>query len=341
MTCEVLATESPAKFDEAIRRAVALLRDGQVVALPTETVYGLAANALDAAAVQRIFEVKGRPAHNPVIVHVSSVAMARQVVLSWPRLAQQLADAFWPGPLTMVLPRSKAVPDVVCAGGRTVAVRWPKHPVTEAIIRNCGFPLAAPSANRSSRVSPTLARHVLKSLGKRIALIVDGGKADMGIESTVLDLSQSPPRVLRPGPIHPESLLAVTGELNTSPALRHGSLKSPGQLPKHYAPRARLVLLSWASDVEFRKQISKLKVPKLAMHVLTRTLVQGAPGFGGFCVMPRQARAYARALYGELHRCDEAGAKMIVVEAPPAGLQWEAIRDRLARAASPSSGRRA
>ena len=204
MHCEVLATRSGVEIKHAVQRAVAELRAGQLVALPTETVYGLAANAFNPEAVRRIFEVKGRPASNPLIVHVASLAMARKVVRQWPPLAQRLAEAFWPGPLTLVLPKSKRISDAVSAGGPTVAVRWPWHAVTEAVIRKCGFPLAAPSANRSTEVSPTLVRHVSKSLGRRISLIIDGGATRAGIESTVLDLTVTPPCILRPGPIHAE-----------------------------------------------------------------------------------------------------------------------------------------
>src|SRR6266571_1446098 len=185
ITTEVLPTHTSALFDAAVRRAAELLRAGEVVALPTETVYGLAANALDAQAVARIFEVKGRPAHNPVIVHVASAEMARRSVANWPSLAEQLAKSCWPGPLTLVLPRSREIPDIVTAGGSTVGVRWPSHPFIQEVIRACGFPLAVPSANPASAVSPTNAGHVLKSLGGKIPLIVDGGQAQVGIESTV------------------------------------------------------------------------------------------------------------------------------------------------------------
>src|SRR6266516_4479259 len=211
-----LPTHTAALFNEAVARAVELLRAGELVALPTETVYGLAANALDAQAVARIFEVKGRPAHNPVIVHVASAEMARRSVANWPPLAEQLAKSCWPGPLTLVLPRSRTIPDIVTAGGTTVGVRWPTHPFIQAVIRACGFPLAAPSANLSGRISPTTAQHVLQSLGDKIGLILDGGQSQLGIESTVLDLTVAPPRVLRPGIIDAQSLNAVIGEVRSA-----------------------------------------------------------------------------------------------------------------------------
>src|SRR5580698_9488250 len=199
ITTQILTTHTPELFRTAVLRAAELLRAGEVVALPTETVYGLAANALDAAAVARIYEIKGRPAHNPIIVHVAGLEMARDCLADWPPLAEKLAGAFWPGPLTLVLPRSPRIPDIVTAGGPTVGVRWPSHPFIQAVIRECGFPLAAPSANLSNRVSPTNARHVSQSLGGKIPLIVDGGQSQVGIESTVIDLTTDPPRILRPG----------------------------------------------------------------------------------------------------------------------------------------------
>src|SRR5919199_1388466 len=184
-----------------IRRAADLLRAGELVAFPTETVYGLGANALDEGAVRKIFEAKGRPSYNPLIVHVSSAADVSRVAAAWPESAQRLAERFWPGPLTLVLPKRSEVPDAVTAGLGSVAVRVPAHPVALALLRAAGVPVAAPSANRSTEVSPTMAPHVEKSLGKRVALIVDGGPTTVGIESTVVDLSGERPVLLRPGAI--------------------------------------------------------------------------------------------------------------------------------------------
>ena len=214
MTTEVLSTHTPELFEKAVRQAVELLRAGEVIALPTETVYGLAANALDEKAVSKIFKIKGRPANNPIIAHVASVEMAKRCVAQWPTTADKLAKSFWPGPLTLVLPRANEIPDVVTAGGVTVGIRWPSHPFIQAVIRECGFPLAAPSANLSGCVSPTNAGHVHKQLGGKIPLIVDGGQSQVGIESTVLDLTVLPPQILRLGAIHAESLAAVVGNIN-------------------------------------------------------------------------------------------------------------------------------
>ena len=218
MAAEILSTHTPALFQKAVRAAVTRLRAGEVVALPTETVYGLAANALDAVAVGKIYEIKGRPSHNPIIIHVAGNDLARQCVADWPAAAEQLSRAFWPGPLTLVLPRAAGIPEAVTAGGATVGVRWPSHPFMQAVIRECGFPLAAPSANLSNQISPTNAEHVRAQLGGKISLIVDGGQSQVGIESTVLDLTVAPARILRPGMIHSESLAAVLGSLATTTA---------------------------------------------------------------------------------------------------------------------------
>jgi L-threonylcarbamoyladenylate synthase len=338
ITTEVLPAHTPAQTQAAVARAAALLRAGQVVALPTETVYGLAANALDPEAVARVFLAKGRPAHNPIIVHVADLEMARRCVRVWPEPAQKLAAAFWPGPLTLVLPRSPEIPDIVAAGGDTVGVRWPSHPLIQAVIRECGFPLAAPSANLSNRISPTRAEHVRTSLAGRIPLIVDGGPSDVGIESTVLDLTAKPPRILRPGMIHDESLTAVLGKTGWTKATAGegagAALRSPGLLPKHYAPRARLLLLSWEGPEDLREQLGSLAGDAGHCQVIAHTRVPSGGGFGGLSVLPREATAFARALYAELHRCDEAGAQWIIVEAPPPDPAWRGIADRLRRAAS-------
>src|SRR5205085_9732150 len=188
-------THTPALFKEAVREAALLLNNGEVVALPTETVYGLAANAFNAQAVKKIFSIKGRPLLNPIIVHVASREMALQCVAEWPGTGEKLATAFWPGPLTLVLRRSSQIPDVVVAGGPTVGVRCPSQPLMQEVIRTCIFPLASPSANRSNELSPTTAGHVQKSLGQNIPLIVDGGPSRVRIESTVVDLSVHPPRL--------------------------------------------------------------------------------------------------------------------------------------------------
>jgi L-threonylcarbamoyladenylate synthase len=332
-------------FAKAVARAAELLRAGELVALPTETVYGLAANALDAPAVARIFAAKQRPPDNPIIVHVASLDMAKRCVNLWPKLADTLAAAFWPGPLTLVLPRSTEIPDIVAAAGPTVGVRWPSHPFVQAVIRACGFPLAAPSANLSGQISPTTAEHVLKALDGKISLIVDGGPSQVGIESTVLDLSVQPPRVLRPGMIQTGALWAVMEPFldpsgNAGPAVHPvgAPRRSPGQLPKHYAPKARLVIWDWTSDSDLQSRISRTEFAPARCCVLAHTRIPAGALVGRVSVVPRDPESFARVLYAELHRCDEAGTGLIVVEALPNSPAWEAIADRLARAASGTGG---
>ncbi len=322
---------------------------GEVVALPTETVYGLAANAWDAAAVRRIYAAKGRPSTNPLIIHIADEAMLAECVTRWPAGAVVLARAFWPGPLTLVLPANTArVPTEVRAGGPTVAVRWPAHPLMQAVIRACGFPLAAPSANPSNAISPTTAQHVQAGLGERIPLIVDGGPSAVGIESTVVDCTGPGPVVLRPGAISEDTVRRMwagesrgvgrdTGEdvkdvRGAGPT--DAALRSPGQLAKHYAPRAPLAILTWTDDTDLRRQLAARDWLPTHTYVIAYQQVPEPQGFALVEALPAEARGYARCLYAALHRADEAGAAHIVVEAPPAPLAWAGIRDRLGRAAS-------
>jgi L-threonylcarbamoyladenylate synthase len=331
MAAEIMVTDSRERFAAAVERAAAVLRAGEVVALPTETVYGLAANAFDVNAIQRIFQLKGRPAHNPIIVHVASHELAQQCVAEWNEAADRLAKSFWPGPLSIVLPRSAAIPSAITAGGDTVGVRWPSHPFIQAVIQRCGFPLAAPSANPSGQISPTNAEHVRKFLGDKIPLIVDGGQSQVGIESTVIDVSVTPAALLRPGIIHAESLFAVLGALQETDG-EDSVLKSPGRLSRHYAPRARLVVKTWQDTAELARHADELGVAKGRCHVIAHTRIPDPQELGGVSLIPHDPEAYARALYAELHRCDELGAELIIVEAPPDGTEWQAIADRLRRA---------
>lgn len=330
----VLPTHTPALLAEAVAQAADVLRAGGLVAVPTETVYGLAANALDPVAVQAIFTAKGRPAHNPVIVHVADRAMARSCASVWPAAAERLADAFWPGPLTVVVPRAAGIPDAVTAGGPTVGVRWPQHPFMQAVIRACGFPLAAPSANRANELSPTTADHVLAALDGRVSLVVDAGACNVGIESTVVDVTATPARVLRPGMIHEESLAAVLGDMAPAGGAGEGVPRSPGQLPRHYAPRAPLRVLAWRDDADLRAQLAVAGVAAETTHVIVHTHLPAPDGFARVCLVPHDAEAYARALYAELHACDALGAGTIVVEALPGEAAWRGLTDRLRRAAA-------
>jgi L-threonylcarbamoyladenylate synthase len=322
---KVLTTETPALFEAAVEEAARLLKAGEVLALPTETVYGLAGNAFDAAAVRRIFEAKGRPAHNPLIVHVCSIEMARGVVAEWPERAEDVARKYWPGPLTLVLPKAATIPDEVTAGGATVAVRWPSHPFMQAVIRRCGFPLAAPSANRSNGVSPTNVGHVIASLDGRIPLAIDGGQSQVGIESTVFDVLAN--RVLRPGMISARELQAQSG------VNMEGALRSPGLLDKHYSPHGRVILATWKNSRDAKEIALRNQARLESTRVIAHEIIPMDAGFAAVAVIPHDTEAYARALYAELHRCDESGAEWILVETPPDGPEWEGIRDRLRRAA--------
>lgn len=333
MQTQVLRVHPETPEPDAIARAAAVLRGGGLVAFPTETVYGLGADALDPAAVRRIFEAKGRPATNPLIVHVAEAAAARDVAADWPEAAARLAARFWPGPLTLVLPRRQEVPDAVTAGGPTVAVRVPAHPVALALLRAAGRPIAAPSANRSAALSPTRAEHVLRDLGGRIDLVLDGGPTPGGLESTVLDVSGAPPRLLRPGLLAPAAIEQVIGPIirpDATPASGR-PLPSPGMLSRHYAPRAPL---ECAPDTGWTRAEELCRV---GLRVGWLTFARGpGPEHPNVVpvVMPSAPAAYAAQLYAVLHDLDDRGVERIVVALPPDGEDWLAVRDRLRRASA-------
>ena len=323
MNTEIVVVDPSNPDPRFIARAVEFLRAGRLVAFPTETVYGLGASALDPAAVRRIFEAKGRPASNPVIVHIPDPSVVAIVAADWPAIAVRLADRFWPGPLTIVVPKNPAVPDEITAGGPTVAVRCPNHPVVLALLRAAGVPLAAPSANRSTEISPTRAEHVLKSLGGRIDMILDGGPSSGGIESTVVDVTRPVVRVLRPGLITVPMLEEVAGRVEAA-AGDEGIARSPGRMEKHYSPRTQMWLVDGLDIVDDYLEAvnSGKRVGLLQMF---------GPG-----AMPNEPVAYAAELYGRLHDLDERGFDFILVELPPDTPEWAAIRDRLTRAAARS-----
>jgi len=321
---------------DIVRRAGELLRRGGLVAFPTETVYGLGANALDANAVARIFAAKGRPTYDPLIVHVLNAGVARAVAREWPDAAERLARAFWPGPLTLVVPKRRMIPDIVTAGLDTVGLRVPSHPVARAILEAATVPIAAPSANRFSELSPTRAEHVDRALGDRVDLIVDGGPTTVGIESTVVDVSGDRPVILRPGTIPSPELAAAIGALDIATSGGRDdstqARRAPGMLDRHYAPRARLEVFSVGS-----------RAAALAAAYAARGSTVGAlllaplDGSAAKTVqMPNDPAAYARALYHALHTLDAAGCDVILVEAPPEGAAWAGVRDRLSRAARPA-----
>ncbi len=341
---EVLSTHTPQLFSIAVERAVDALSRGEVVALPTETVYGLAANALDSRAVKRIYALKGRPSFNPVIVHVDSLLLARSLTCDWTELAEELAAAFWPGPLTLIQGKNPAIPDSVTAGGTTVGIRWPSHPLISAVIHVAGFPLAAPSANLSNRVSPTCAAHVVAQFGDRIGLVIDGGDCNVGIESTVVDACGSDPIVLRPGMISAVDINRVCGR-TTSPFNErsipnrgnHEPLRSPGLLSRHYAPRGRVVVWSWTDETDLDRRLASEGVAPDKVVVIAYDRIPMHGRWPNIHLVPNDPEAYARAIYSQLHACDECNIQLIVIETPPIGPVWEGIRDRLARASTPEA----
>jgi L-threonylcarbamoyladenylate synthase len=301
---------------ELIAQAAELIRRGRLVAFPTETVYGLGANALDPEAVRRIFEAKGRPSTSPLIVHVASVEMARSLAASWPEQAAALASSFWPGPLTLVVPKAPEIPDIVTADLHTVGLRMPAHPVALALIRAADVPIAAPSANRFTQLSPTTAGHVRAGLGSAVDLILDGGPTRVGIESTVLSLCGAQPVLLRPGMVTREDIERIVGPVSVLTQAGAGSHPSPGMHTRHYSPRTPIALIT----------DGKLPANGRGVHV----------GFGAPAQvsMPREPAAYAAVLYSTLHRLDTEGWDWIAIERPPDGSEWAGVRDRLERAAA-------
>jgi L-threonylcarbamoyladenylate synthase len=374
-------TPTPAE----IARAAALLRAGRLVAFPTETVYGLGANALDPDAVARIYVVKRRPPTSPLIVHVASIEMAKSLVATWPEAADLLTKKFWPGPLTLVLPTAHvgtaasgrgphqarfspdgvgdcpaerssaaiasepAIPLIVTAGLPTVAVRMPAHPIALALIRAAAVPLAAPSANRFTEISPTTAEHVRHSLGNDVDCILDGGPCQVGIESTVLSLAGPKPVLLRPGgisrhdlesvvsPIGSAGPIASAGQIASAEEAPAGAHPSPGMHARHYSPRTRLFLVSDGN----------LREPGKGIYLQHTHPAKHSAGPAGSSAdlnrdsrrlhaiqMPSAAADYGAALYERLHQADEANADWIAVDLPPNAPEWEAVQDRLRRAAT-------
>ncbi len=284
-------------YPNNIARAAALLRAGNLVAFPTETVYGLGANALDDQAVRKIFEAKGRPMSSPLIVHVSGVERARELAAEWPESAELLARRFWPGPLTIIVPKKPDVPDVVTAGLSSAGLRVPAHPLALELLEAAGIPLAAPSANRFMELSPTTAEHVRESFPDIYTL--DGGPCAVGIESTVISFARAVPSILRPGMITRREIEDIIGTVGTG-----AGAESPGQHPRHYSPRARIVFG---------------EAPK--------------KGRGVRLELPSEPALYAEQLYAKLHSLDQEGYDWIAVDLPPEEPEWAGVRDRLIRAA--------
>ena len=285
-----------------------MIRAGELVAFPTETVYGLGANALDPTAVEKIYVAKGRPANSPLIVHVDSIEMARGLAREWPEKAEKLARRFWPGPLTLVLPKKPHVPDMLTAGLDTVGIRMPSNPIALALIHEAGLPIAAPSANRFSELSPTTAEHVRAAMGDRVAMVLDGGRTTIGIESTVLSLAGPEAILLRPGMISQAEIEEVIGTVRVEREVSGSAHSSPGMHRRHYSPKTPLILV----------QPGQLR----------------SRGHGVRLQMPADPGQYAAVLYERLHQADSENWDWIEIELPPENPAWAAIRDRLERAAA-------
>lgn len=311
-----------------IERAVAILRAGGLVAFPTETVYGLGADATNAEAVKKIFAAKGRPATNPLIVHVAGIDVARRYAAEWPERAQKLVERYWPGPLTILLPKAAAIADEVTAGLATVGLRMPNHPLALDLLRAFDGPVAAPSANRSTRVSPTTADHVRQELGDAVDLVLDGGPCIVGIESTVLDLSGDVPRILRPGAVNRAMIQAVIGrtELAVGTVQTTTAAQSPGQHEVHYAPRTTAFRYEPGEACRISTEDSGL---------IALGDVDAPRQFGSRVTLPRDPELYARHFYAKLRALDEMGLVAIYVQNPPDEPEWTAVRDRIRRATRP------
>ncbi|MDG3006257.1 L-threonylcarbamoyladenylate synthase [Paludisphaera mucosa] len=330
----VIAVARDEPEPEALDEAAAVLLGGGLVAFATETVYGLGAVATDANAVRGIFEAKGRPSSNPLIVHVAGIDQARSFTAEWTDEAERLARRFWPGPLTLILRKTEAVPDVVTGGGPTVGLRVPAPTVARRLIERVGLPLAAPSANRSNRISPTRAEHVVADLDGRVHLILDSGPTRVGLESTVLNLTTDPPEVLRPGPIRPEELSealqfgTVCRRASTEVA-ESGRPQSPGMLAVHYAPQTpavRVESIEHLAGIAWPGGSGLLAFEPIGAEITPPDVVR--------IVLPDPEVA-ARGFYEALHDLDGRRLELIVAVEPPAGPAWDALRDRLRRATTP------
>ena len=317
--------------DESIGRAARLLRDGQLVSFPTETVYGLGADARNAAAVQRIFAAKKRPADHPLIVHIADASVLPRWARSIPAGARALADAFWPGPLTLILPRASGVGDVVTGGQDSVGLRVPGHPVAQALLAQFatlgGEGIAAPSANRFGHVSATTAQHVADDFGEEVVLILDGGPCRHGIESTIVAFTDGEASVLRPGALSVAELSRVLGRPLPPAAL--GSPRAPGTLATHYAPRTPARLMP---SPDLAAALAQPSHPGAHIVVLAHSVAQPPDFEGTWFDAPAHDTAYAHQLYASLRALDALAADEIWIEAPPDGPEWHAVRDRLRRA---------
>lgn len=309
--------------------AASILTKGGLVAFPTETVYGLGADARNPQALLRVFEAKGRPVDHPLIVHIAKASDIKSWAEDIPDLAWQLTEQFWPGPLTLILKRQAHVSNLVTGGQDTVGLRMPAHPLALALLERFGSGIAAPSANRYGRVSPTTAEHVKTELGDSIDLVLDGGACSVGLESTILDLSSAKPQLLRPGAVTRNDLSPFLGQLAPRPEV--DSPRVSGSTPSHYAPVTPVQLMEkTAMQALLRSLIAEGKaVAVLAMHSVTSEPASNA----SILRMPTDAKKYAQALYAQLRIADALACQILLIEQPPESEQWDAVRDRLTRAA--------
>ena len=312
-----------------IETAVQALRDGELVAFPTETVYGLGANAQNPAAVRKIFEAKGRPETHPVIVHLDSPRFLHRWVRDVPDVATKLAERFWPGPLTMVMPRAANVHDIVTGGQDTVAIRVPQHPMAQQLLTAFGGGIAAPSANRYGRLSPTRAEHVRDELGDAVKVILDGGESQIGLESTIVAFEGSSVRLLRPGAVTAGQIRQVVAELEIGAGL--DSPRVPGSATSHYAPTTPMTIVP-AGEID--AHAAALSAGGRRVAVLAQRLPLRAHKYVTWINAGRRPEQYGHDLYANLRTLDKAGCQQILVQDVPEGERWEAIRDRLLRAAS-------
>ncbi len=318
---------------KSIERAVEILRAGGVVSFPTETVYGLGADATNSAAVKKIFQIKGRPPTNPLIVHVPDATGARRWARVWPPAAEKLAAKLWPGPITLVVEKNPQIVDEATAGLSTVALRSPDHPLAQSLLREFDGPIAAPSANRSTRISPTTAQHVADQLGDHVDLILDGGPCRVGIESTVVDLSADTPRILRPGAIDQAQIEAIIGPIKFVRSTTDASqpAASPGRQAVHYSPKTPCYRFD--SPASLRTAISRQSGHKIIAIVLHQSPARAEfPPTAKIVEMPGTPEEYAHRLYAVLHEADASHADSIWIENPPDAPAWHAVRDRIFRA---------
>ncbi len=348
MKTEIIKVDtSVPDWDKQLDNAAQVLKSGGLVAFPTETVYGLGANALDENAVEGIYKAKGRPADNPLIVHIADTMIIESLAGVIPKVAPMLMDAFWPGPLTLLMPKSALIPSIITAGLDTVGIRMPSNPIALALIKKAGIPLAAPSANSSGRPSPTLAKHVIEDLSGKVDVIIDGGSTRVGVESTVLDITVNPPMILRPGGVTLEQLQQLLGKVGTDSTLSpdHGEdlvPRSPGMKYRHYAPNAALLLIQGlpelvASEISRRAELYNHEGSFVGILTTEETAPFYEPDLYSYCkILSLGSRKEPESLAANLFRClrefDEKGVEIILAEAPDINGIGQAVMNRLIKA---------